>query len=91
MKSKKEETKNSETDMETTKGVDNQLKENVKEETPTEEKTSLVSDDVILKAKKLSPQYKKFYINAKGFVFVPGTPEKMMGEAILVENEFYNK
>ena len=50
---------------------------------------STVSDAVILKAKKLNPQYKKFYVNSKGFVYTVGTPSGIMGDAVLVENELY--
>lgn len=105
MKEKKEDLANTPQQGTETEGNTNNEGETKKESTPakkgkkantpqqgpeTEGNTkSAVSDAVILKAKKLNPQYKKFYVNSKGFVYTVGTPKGIMGDAVLVENELY--
>ena len=105
MKEKKEDLANTPQQDPETEGNTNNEGETKKESTPakkgkkantpqqdpeTEGNTkSAVSDAVILKAKKLNPQYKKFYVNSKGFVYTVGTPKGIMGDAVLVENELY--
>lgn len=45
-----------------------------------------IPEKVILDAIRHNPQYSEFYLNKKGFVFVPGTSKEQMGEdAVLIE------
>ena len=105
MKEKKEDLANTPQQAHETEGNANNEGETKKEVTPAKKgkkantpqqahetegnAKSAVSDAVILKAKKLNPQYKKFYVNSKGFVYTVGTPNGVMGDAVLVENELY--
>lgn len=45
-----------------------------------------IPEKMILDAIRHNPQYSEFYLNKRGFVFVPGTSKEQMGEdAVLIE------
>ena len=57
------------------------------EELKNTEKNGDIPKNIILKAIKFNPQYNKFYLNKKGFVFTLGTPKKQMGDVVLINTK----
>ena len=69
---------------------ENPQKEEEPSQSPTDEQENAdgglngIDKSIVLKAIELNPQYEKFYLNKKGFVFTLGTSKKQLGDAVLI-------
>lgn len=67
-----------------------------RQDTETEQPQKSKEDDVevpsnILELMRLYPQYSEFWVTPEGFVHPKGMPTRLLKDAILYKNKFYNQ
>ena len=47
--------------------------------------------EIVRNTLRLNPQYKKAYVTENGLLFVEGTPQSYLGDAVLYDNPYYKQ
>lgn len=63
----------------------------IEEETAKEIETPDEISEKIVAIMRLYPQYEEMWITPRGFVHPVGTPQRLLKDAKLYKNKFYNK
>lgn len=68
------------------------MNEQIAAPAPEKKKESAIDpDEKVRVVLRKNPQYQELLVNSRGFVFVPGTSQRIHGDAVLYKNPYYKQ